>query len=101
MNWEWFNTGACAASIVGLIVTIGAIMQATITGRATRRLQADIHAATQATMADIAKGFRDSQSELGKILERMDERWRETFERLDQQAEERYRDLRGRLDGEA
>jgi hypothetical protein len=103
MNWEWFNTGAGAASMVGLIVTIGGIIQAIITGRSTRRLQADIHASTQLTLIDMRKGFTESHERLaesqkaiaeavggiGKILDRMDQR-----------AEERYRDLRGRIEGE-
>jgi hypothetical protein len=81
MTVEWFNTGAGAASIVGLIVTIGAIIQAMITGRSTRRLQADIHASTQLALADMRKGFTESQERLGQILERMDQR-----------ADERHRD---------
>jgi hypothetical protein len=54
---EWCNTGAGAASIVGLIVTLGAVLQAWITGCSTRRLQADIHTATQLTLTDMRKGF--------------------------------------------
>lgn len=37
-------------------------------------------------MADLGKGFRESQ-------ERMDARWREAFERLDQRADERHREV--------
>jgi hypothetical protein len=54
---EWCNTGAGAASIVRLIVTLGAVLQAWITGCSTRRLQADIHTATQLTLTDMRKGF--------------------------------------------
>jgi hypothetical protein len=86
MSWEWFNTGAGAASIVGLIVTIGSV----ISGWHLKRLQADIHASTQLTLTDIRKGFAESQqaiaqtvSHLGDILDRMDrradERHRETI----------------------
>ena len=106
MTWEWFNTGAGAASIVGLIVTIGSI----ISGWHLKRLQADIHASTQSTLTDMRKGFAESQQQLGAILERMDrrleqmdqrtDRLAEILDRIDQRAEERYRDLRGRRDGE-
>ena len=95
MNWDWFNTGAGAASMVGLIVTLGAIMQAVITGRSTRRLQADIHASTQLTLTDMRKGFAESQEKMDenwqRTLERMDQRWQEAFERMDQRADERHR----------
>ena len=71
MSWEWFNTGAGAASIVGLIVTIGSV----ISGWNLKRLQADIHASTQLTLTDMRKGFTESQqaiaqtvSHLGDIL---------------------------------
>jgi hypothetical protein len=74
MTWDWFNTGAGAASIVGLIVTLGAVLQAYLTGRSTRRLQADIHVATQAILADLGKGFRETQQQLSQTLEHMDER---------------------------
>jgi hypothetical protein len=87
MGWEWFNTGAGVASIVGLIVTIGGVIQALITGRSTRRLQADIHAATQTTLTDLGKGFRESQ-------ERMDQRWHAAFERMDRAAEQRQTELK-------
>jgi hypothetical protein len=77
MSWEWFNTGAGAASIVGLIVTIGSV----ISGWHLKRLQADIHASTQLTLTDMRKGFTESQqaiaqtvSHLGDILDRMDQR---------------------------
>jgi hypothetical protein len=32
-------------------------------------------------------------SQLGQTLERMDERWREAFERIDQRADERHREV--------
>jgi hypothetical protein len=85
MNWEWFNTGAGAASIVGLIVTIGAIIQAMMTGRSTRRLQADMHASTPLTLTDMRKGVTEGQ-------ERIDTHGREAFERMDQRADERHRE---------
>jgi len=78
---EWGNTGAGAASTVGLIVTPGAVLEAWITGRSTRRLQADIHTATQSTLADMRKGFTET-------LERMDQR----TERMNILAEERHRE---------
>jgi hypothetical protein len=47
----------------------------------TRRLQADIHTATQSTLADMRKGFTET-------LERMDQR----TERMNILAEERHRE---------
>jgi hypothetical protein len=70
MSWEWFNGGAGAASIVGLIVTIGSV----ISGWHLKRLLADIHASTQLTLTNMRKGFTESQERLGQILERMDQR---------------------------
>jgi len=110
MSWEWFNTGAGAASIVGLIVTVGAVIQAAITGRATRRLQADIHASTQSTLTDMRKGFSESQERMAdsqrliaEVLRGVQQGQRDiaaVLERMDRSAEERYRDLRGRIGGE-
>ncbi len=82
---SWTDLGILA-SILGVFMALGSIAQALILGRSTTRLQADIHAATQATMADLGKGFRESQ-------ERMDERWREAFDRMDQRADERHREI--------
>jgi hypothetical protein len=55
----WFGVLACAASVAGLVFGLMGAWQ-------TKRLQADIHAATQVTVADVAKGFRESQEALGK-----------------------------------
>jgi hypothetical protein len=52
--------------MVGLIVTIGGIIQAIITGRRTRRLQADIHASTQLTLIDMRKGCTESHERLAE-----------------------------------
>jgi len=63
----WFGVLAGAASVGGLVLGLIGTWQ-------TKRLQADSHTATQTTLADIAKGFRESQQSLGQILERMDQR---------------------------
>jgi hypothetical protein len=63
----WFGVLAGAASVAALILGLIGTWQTT-------RLQADLHTAMQTTMADIAKGFRESQQSLGQILERMDQR---------------------------
>jgi cytochrome oxidase assembly protein ShyY1 len=63
----WFGVLAGAASVAALILGLIGTWQ-------TKRLQADIHMATQTTLGDLAKGFRESQQSLGQILERMDQR---------------------------
>jgi hypothetical protein len=88
MSWEWFNSGAGAPSIVGLIVTIGSV----ISGWHLKRLQADIHASTQLTLTDMRKGFTESQERLDQTLERIDTHWREAFERMDRRADARHRE---------
>jgi hypothetical protein len=89
----WFGVLTGAASIAALIHGL-------VTSRQTARLQADIHAATQSTLSDMRKGFSETQARLGDILahmddrqERIDERWREAFERMDQRADERHREV--------
>jgi DNA anti-recombination protein RmuC len=88
----WSDLGILA-SVLGVFIALGSIAQVLILGRSTTRLQADIHAATQATLADLGKGFRETQQQLSQTLERMDERWREAFERMDQRADERHREV--------
>jgi hypothetical protein len=63
----WFGVLASAASVAGLVFGLVGAWQ-------TKRLQADSHAASQVTLGDLAKGFRESQQSLGQILERMDQR---------------------------
>jgi hypothetical protein len=75
----WFGVLAGAASVA-------ALLHGWLAQRQTTRLQADIHAATQATLTDMRKGFSETQ-------ERMDQRWREAFERMDQRADERHREV--------
>jgi hypothetical protein len=89
----WFGVLTGAASVAALIHGL-------ITARQTTRLQADIHAATQSTLGDMRKGFSETQARLGDILarmddrqERMDQHWREAFERMDQRADERHREV--------
>jgi hypothetical protein len=90
---DFFNTAAGTASIIGGIVTLGAVLHAWITSRSTRALQADIHTALQVSLTDMRKGFTESQERLGHILERMDAR----TERMNQLAEERHREVLQRL----
>jgi hypothetical protein len=78
---SWGDLGILA-SILGVFIALGSVLQALILGRTTTRLQADIHAATQATLRDMRKGFTESQERLGQILERMDQR-----------ADERHREV--------
>jgi hypothetical protein len=89
---SWSDLGILA-SILGIFIALRSIAQALILGRSTTRLQADIHAATRATLAGLGKGFRETQLQLSQTLERMDERWCEAFERMDQRADERQREV--------
>jgi hypothetical protein len=73
--WEWFGVIAGGASVASLPVAV-------VLGWFGKRTAIDIHAATQSTLADISKGFRESQQTLGQILERMDQR-----------ADERHREV--------
>jgi hypothetical protein len=106
----WFGVLSGAASVASLV--FGQIM-----GRQTSRLQADIHASTQLTLADMRKGFSESHERLAESQKAIAEaiggvshtqaaaqqslaNIAQILERMDQRAEERYRDLRGRIDGE-
>jgi hypothetical protein len=57
----WFGILASSASVAGLVFGL-------VGSRQTKRLQVDIHAATQLTIGDLAKGFRESQQSLGQML---------------------------------
>ena len=103
----WFGVLASAASIGGLL--LGAVLGLVTwrQNRATTQLIADGHAATQLTLKDVHAATQETvkamhtatqdtlrtlgegQAALGQILERMD-----------RVAEQRYRDLKDRLDGE-
>ena len=94
---------AIGLTLFGLIITAGGILFNWIMSRSTNKLigtgeertnkligtgqelMKTMHTETQQTLAAI----NQTQANMGQILERMDQR-----------AEERYRDLRGRLDGE-
>jgi hypothetical protein len=70
MTWEWFNTGAGAASIVGLIVTIGSVIQGIVGHRTLKGM----HHETQETLkvlGEAVKGIGDGQTRLGEILAQM------------------------------
>jgi len=78
----WFGVLAGAASVAALV--FGWLSQ-----RQTTRLQADIHASTQTTLADIAKGFKEGQQALGEAVTGLGQ----VLERMDQRADERHRDV--------
>jgi hypothetical protein len=102
----WFGVLASAASVGGFI--LGAVLGVVAwrQNRATTRLIADGHAATQLTLKDVHAATQETlkamhaatqdtlrtlgegQAALGQILDR-----------LDQAAEARHRDLRDRLGG--
>jgi hypothetical protein len=84
LTWFGVLTGA---------IGVSALLQAWLLGRSARQFHADVHAATQATLADMRKGFTESHDRLGQMLARMDDCWREAFERMDRRADERHRDV--------
>jgi hypothetical protein len=81
-----FNEWGIVASIIGAAIGVSALLQAWLLGRVAQAFHGDVHTATQRTLTDLAKGFRESQ-------ERMDQRWQEAFERMDQRADERHREV--------
>jgi hypothetical protein len=83
---EWFAVIAGGASVASLPVAL-------VLGWFGKRTSVDIHAATQLTLTDLRKGFSESQERLGQILTQMDQHWREAFERMDQRADERHREV--------
>ena len=66
--WEWFTALASAASIVSLAVAVSIVHD----GRAPRRFVQQLHTEAQQTLA------------------RMDARWQEAWESIDQRADERH-----------
>jgi uncharacterized membrane protein YccC len=85
--WEWLTFAGTLASILGLF--------GFWSDRRTTKLITSIHTATQSTLGDMNKGFRESQDQMAKILERMDQRqdgMAQILERMDQRADERHRD---------
>jgi hypothetical protein len=86
--WEWFNTGAGAASIVGLIVTIGGVVQGIIGHRTLKTMHRDTQE-TLKVLGTAVQGIGDGQTRLGEILAQMETN-----------AEARARDLKDRLGGE-
>jgi len=85
MTWptplEWIALIGTLATLTSLVLAWGA--------RDTKQILARMDAANRAY-------HETSQS----MLERMDRGTKELLERMDQQAEARYRDLKDRLDGE-
>jgi hypothetical protein len=99
----WFGVLASAASVGGLVLGLitwwqnRATTQLIVAGHAATQLTLkDVHAATQETVKAVhaetqttLRALGEGQAALGQILDRMD-----------RQAEARYRDLKDRLDGE-
>ena len=85
-GWEWFAVIAAGASVASLPVAL-------VLGWFGKRTAVDIHTATQSTLADMRKGFSESHERLGQILTQMDQHWREAFERMDQRADDRHREV--------
>ena len=76
--WEWFSLITGAATLISLAIAVSSVYN----GHATRALSRELHAMTQTTLAQMDTGLK-------QVLDRMDAR-----------AEQRYRDLKERLDDE-
>jgi flagellar biosynthesis component FlhA len=103
----WFGVLASAASIGGLI--LGAVLGLVTwrQNRATTKLIVDGHAATQLTLKDVhattqetLKAMHTATQDTLRTLGEGQQRLGAILDRMDQQAEQRYRDLKDRLDGE-
>jgi hypothetical protein len=82
MSWDWFNTTAGAASLMGFILAVILGLVSWRISRATDRLIAQSHRETQALMAQ-------GDARTHEILARMDER----TTRMNELAEERHREV--------
>jgi hypothetical protein len=79
MNWEWFNTAAGAASLMGLILAVILGLVSWRISRATDRLIQQSH---QDTRALINQTSANTQGILERMDQRADERQREIFQAL-------------------
>ena len=86
MNWDWFNTAAGAASLLGLWVTLAALILGWWWSRSASTLIAQTTGKTQELITT-------SATDTKTLLARMDEHWRQAWERMDQRADERHREV--------
>ena len=86
---EWFTSITGAAMLIGLAIGISAWKATKSFNIAMAGTQERMHAVTRQTLAHM---HAETQRTLGGI--------NQTLDCIDQRAEERYRDLRGRIDGE-
>jgi hypothetical protein len=108
MTWlAWFGVLTGAASVASLI--LGAVLGLVPwrQNRATTQLITDGHTATQLTLKDVHATTQDTlktmHSETQTTLRALGEGQQSLgaiLERMDRAAEQRYRDLKDRLDGE-
>jgi HAMP domain-containing protein len=94
----WFGVLASAASIGGLI--LGAVLGLVTwrQNRATTQLIADGHASTQLTLKDLHATTQDTLKSMHTATQTTLGQLGQVLDRMDQQAEARYRDLKDRLD---
>jgi hypothetical protein len=97
----WFGVLAGAASIGGLL--LGAVLGVVTwrQNRATTQLIRDGHAATQLTLKDVHATTQDALTAMHAATQTTLGQLGQVLDRMDRQAEARYRDLKDRLDGEA
>jgi hypothetical protein len=86
---EWFTIITGAATLISLAIGISAWKVTKSFNIAMTATQERIHATTQQTLAGIDRTLQEMHTDTLQILDRMDQR-----------AEARYRDLRGRINGE-
>jgi hypothetical protein len=92
----WFGVLASAASVGGLVLGLITWWQ----NRATTQLIADGHAATQITLKDIHATTQETVKAMHTATQTTLGQLGQVLDRMDRQAEQRYRNLKDRLGGE-
>ncbi len=98
MNWwDWFNTAAGAASLLGLWVTIAATILGWWWSRTANKVLTNTSGQTQGLIDASSRQTKDlierTTANTHTILAQMDQRWQQAWERTDQQANLRQREM--------
>jgi hypothetical protein len=96
----WFGVFTGAASVAGLIAALVGHRTAKAIHAETQETLKSMHATTQDTLTRMDVTTKDTLRSLGDGMTTMDTGLKQVLDRMDDRAEARYRDLRGRLEGE-
>jgi flagellar biosynthesis component FlhA len=94
----WFGVLAGAASVGVLLLSAVLGLITWRQNRATTQLIADGHASTQLTLKDLHATTQDTLKSMHTATQTTLGQLGQVLDRMDQQAEARYRDLKDRLD---